>query len=151
MYRAKKIALVIPAYNEERLIRPTLQNIPQTIDKIYVVDDCSRDNMASVVQELMKSDKRIELLRHAVNQGPGGAIITGYLESAKDNNDITVVVGGDHQMPLDEVDKFLDPLIDGQADYTKGNRFFVLDKTLSKMPKLRIFGNILITALTKIA
>ena len=151
MYRNKKISLVIPAYNEEKLIKPTLENVPPIIDKIYVVDDASTDNLADVVMQMIKKDKRIELLRHQENQGPGAAIITGYLESSKDGYDIAVVIGGDHQMSLDEVGRFLDPLIDEKAHYTKGNRFFVWDKTREKMPKIRIFGNILITALTKIA
>ena len=130
---------------------PTIENVNNVIDKIYVVDDASQDNMADIVRKLSKKDKRIELIAHEENQGPGQAIITGYLKAAEDQYDITVVVGGDHQMPLDEVRKFLDPLIDGKANYTKGNRFFFWDKTRSKMPKIRIFGNILITAMTKIA
>ena len=151
MYRDKKISLVIPAYNEEKLIKPTLENVPQLIDRIYVVNDCSPDRLADVVNELAKKDKRVTLINHEENQGPGGAIITGYLQSNKDGYDIAVVVGGDYQMPLDEVEHFLDPLIDKEADYTKGNRFFVWDKTREKMPKIRIFGNIVITAMTKIA
>jgi len=151
MYRGKKISVVIPAYNEEKLIKPTLENVPTTIDKIYLVDDCSKDNMVAVAREIALGDKRIEILQHKKNMGPGQAIITGYLESSKDGYDIAVVIGGDYQMPLDEVERFLDPLIDEKADYVKGNRFFVWDKTISKMPRIRIFGNILITALTKIA
>lgn len=151
MYRAKKIAVVIPAFNEERLIEPTLAHIPALVDRIYVVDDVSTDNMVKVVQQKIQQDARITLLRHEINQGPGQAIITGYWASSKEGYDITVVIGGDYQMPMDEVERFLDPLIDGKADYTKGNRFFVWDKTKGKMPKIRIFGNILITALTKIA
>jgi glycosyltransferase involved in cell wall biosynthesis len=151
MYRDKKISLVIPCYNEEKLIQPTLANVPKVIDRIYVVDDCSTDNMDKVVLSLAKKDKRITHIRHETNQGPGQAIITGYLQSSKDDYDIAVVVGGDYQMPLDEVQKFLDPLIDNRTDYTKGNRFFVWDKTRKKMPKIRILGNIIITALTKMA
>lgn len=151
MYRDKKISLVIPAYNESKLIKPTLENVPDVIDRIYVVDDCSTDGMPDVVRSLAKKDKRIKLIEHEDNQGPGGAIITGYRASSAENYDIAVVVGGDYQMPLNEVEGFLDPLIDKQADYTKGNRFFVWDKTRSKMPKIRIFGNIVITAMTKIA
>jgi hypothetical protein len=78
-------------------------------------------------------------------------LITGYRKSSAENYDIAVVVGGDNQMSLDEVTGFLDPLIDGSADYTKGNRFLVFDATREKMPKTRIFGNIIITALTKIS
>ena len=151
MYRDKKISLVIPAYNESKLIRPTLEHVPALIDRVYVVDDKSTDNMGEVVQELSAKDSRIEYIRHSANQGPGGAIITGYLKSSENGYDIAVVVGGDYQMDLNEVEKFLDPLIDKQADYTKGNRFFFWDKTMDKMPRIRIFGNILITALTKIA
>lgn len=154
MYRDKKISLVIPAYNEERLIRPTLDGVPELIDKVYVVDDASPDNNQNeVIIECAKKDHRIELIKHEVNQGPGGAIISGYLQSSKDGYDITVVVGGDNQMPLDEVKKFLDPIIDGKADYTKGNRFLLskLEDTLEKMPKTRLIGNWIITALTKIS
>ena len=153
MYRDKQISLVIPAYNEEKLIKPTLENIPDIIDRVYVVDDCSPDNQNKVILECAKNDPRIELVKHETNQGPGGAIITGYLKSSQDNYDIAVVVGGDNQMPLHEVNRFLDPIIDGKADYTKGNRFLLsqLDDTLAKMPKTRLIGNWMITALTKIA
>lgn len=153
MYKGKKISLVIPAYKEARLISPTLEAAPAVIDKIYVVDDCSPDNQNEVVLQCAGKDPRIELIKHEVNQGPGGAIITGYLRSAKDGYDIAVVVGGDNQMPLDEVERFLNPLIDGRADYTKGNRFLLLqvEDTLKKMPRTRLLGNWLITSLTKIA
>jgi len=151
MYRDKKIALVIPAYNEEKLIKPTLENVPDLIDKVYVVDDNSKDGMAHVVEDIAKKDNRIRLLHHQKNAGPGQAIITGYLESSREGYDIAVVIGGDYQMPLNEVSRFLDPLIEGRADYTKGNRFFVWEKTRVKMPKIRILGNIMISALTKIA
>ncbi len=153
MYRKKKISLVIPAYNEEKLIQPTLANVPDVIDRIYVVDDCSPDNQNAVILGMAKADPRITLLKHTVNQGPGGAIITGYRQSALDGYDIAVVVGGDHQMDLSEVRSFLDPIIDGRADYVKGNRFILknLEDTLEKMPKIRLLANWLISALTKIA
>jgi glycosyltransferase involved in cell wall biosynthesis len=153
MYRDKKISLVIPAYKEEKLIQPTLANVPDVIDRIYVVDDCSPDNQNEVILGLAQADPRIALLKHTVNQGPGGAIITGYRQSALDGYDIAVVVGGDHQMDLSEVRSFLDPIIDGRADYVKGNRFILknLEDTLSKMPKIRLVANWVISALTKIA
>ncbi|MDA8130295.1 MAG: glycosyltransferase family 2 protein [Elusimicrobia bacterium] len=153
MYRGKKISLVIPAYNEEKLISSTLAGVPPLVDKVYVVDDVSPDRQAEVVLEYAKKDPRVTLLRHTVNQGPGGGIITGYRQSAADGYDIAMVVGGDNQMQLAEAAQFLDPLIDGRADYSKGNRFMdsKLEDTLSKMPKVRLFGNWLITALTKIS
>lgn len=153
MYREKRISLVIPAYNEAKLIKPTLEAVPALFDKIYVVDDCSPDNQCEVILERAKTDPRVTLLKHTMNQGPGGAIITGYLQSSRDEIDIAVVVGGDHQMDLSEVARFLDPIIAGQVDYAKGNRFLLskLEDTMEKMPKIRFFGNIIITALTKIA
>ncbi len=153
MYRDKKISLVIPAYNEEKLIGPTLENVPELIDKVYVVDDVSPDGQNDVILKCAEEDPRIELLRHKENQGPGGAVITGYLRSSKDGYDIAVVVGGDNQMPLEEVKNFLDPVIDGRADYIKGNRFLLsrIGDTLERMPKTRLIGNWIITALTKIA
>ena len=153
MYREKRIALVIPAYNEAKLIKPTLEGVPAQIDKVFVVDDKSPDNQNEIILQCAEKDSRIMLLKHEVNQGPGGAIITGYLQASKENYEIVVVVGGDNQMPLNEVRKFLDPIIDGKADYTKGNRFLLgqLDDTLAKMPKIRLIGNWMITMLTKIA
>lgn len=153
LYRGKRIALVIPAYNEERLIRRTLEHLPEVFAQIYVVDDCSPDRQDDVIAECARIDPRITLLKHEVNQGPGGAIITGYRQASRDGHDIVVVVGGDHQMDLGEVNKFLDPIVDGRADYVKGNRFLVgqFDDTVSKMPKVRFFANWVITALTKIA
>lgn len=153
MYREKRIALVIPAYNEEKLIRSTLQAVPPFIDRVYVVDDLSPDRQNEVILQCAETDPRITLLKHSVNQGPGGAIITGYLKASQENYDITLVVGGDNQMPLQEAPKFLDPIIDNRADYTKGNRFLLsqLDDTLAKMPKIRLIGNWMITMLTKMA
>jgi glycosyltransferase involved in cell wall biosynthesis len=153
MYRNKKISLVIPAYNEEKLILPTLESVSDIFDKVFVIDDCSPDNQNEVVLQQAKKDPRIELLRHKINQGPGGAIITGYSESLKQGYDITVVVGGDNQMSLHEVERFLDPIVDGKVDYTKGNRFLLshVEDTLEKMPKIRLVGNWIITALTKVA
>ncbi len=151
MYRKKRISLVIPAYNEQRLIKPTLENVPKMIDRIYVVNDCSTDNTADVVLDISKKDKRITLINHEKNKGVGQGIITGYLRSVEDKYDIAVVVGGDFQMPLEQVTNFLDPLIDGKADYTKGNRFLIEGNVFEDMPKIRQLGNAIISLITKIA
>lgn len=151
MYRDKKIALVIPARNEQRLIVPTLEHVPELIDHVYVVDDCSTDHTYDVVNELAKKDSRITLIQHTLNQGPGGAIISGYLRSSEEGYDLTVVVGGDYQMPLECVQDFLDPIINGEVDYTKGNRFTSGKGAFDRMPKIRLVGNMIISAMTKIA
>ena len=103
MFGEKKISLVIPAHNEERLIGPTLEGVPETIDRVYVIDDASQDSTCEVVQRHAERDQRVVLLRHGVNKGVGAAIITGYLQSSADDFDIAVVVGGDNQMPLEVV------------------------------------------------
>ena len=151
MHRGKKIALVIPAHNEERLIGPTLDAVPETIDQVYVIDDGSTDQTRQIVARYARADPRVELLEHGENRGVGQAIITGYERSSQDGHDIAVVVGGDNQMPLNQVEDLLDPLIDGQADYTKGNRFLMADTGLEDMPWTRMIGNALISIMTKMA
>ena len=151
MYKSKKIALTIPCRNEERLIGPTLEAVPESIDRIYVVDDGSTDGTRECVEKVRAIDPRIELLVHEQNQGVGQAIITGYLQASKDDYDITVVIGGDNQMPLDQVEDLLDPLVDGSVDYTKGNRFLMADEGADDMPKTRFFGNALLSIMTKMA
>jgi len=127
--------------------------VPDYVDAIYVVDDCSPDGQCDVVRKISAEDPRVILLRHETNLGPGGAIITGYRQSSADGNDITVVCGGDHQMPLDEMPHLLDPIVDGKADYAKGNRFQLskIEDTFAKMPLTRLLGNWIITGLVKIA
>ncbi len=151
MHRDRKIGLVIPAYNEERLIRPTLSHVPPLVDAVFVVDDASQDRTPAVVEEMRANDARIHLLRHERNSGPGAAIITGYRRAAEERCDVVLVVGGDHQMSLDCATRFLDPIIDGEVDYTKGNRFASGCGAFDRMPKLRLFANMLISALTKIS
>ncbi len=151
MYKNKKVALVIPAYNEEKLIKPTLQHIPDLIDRVYVIDDGSKDNMAEVIKECKKNDQRIELIQHPKNLGVGYAVITGYKKSFQDGFDITVVVGGDYQMDLAEVERFLEPLANDECDYVKGNRFLVEKNVFEDMPKIRLIGNSILSLLTKVA
>lgn len=149
MYKKLKVSLVIPAHNEERLIVPTLKDVPKTIDKIYVIDDASRDSTCQVVLNLAIKDKRITLIRHFVNKGPGNAIITGYKQSSKDNYDVAVVIGGDNQMDLADLPNFLEPFVKDEADYVKGNRFIGPGSAFKVMPGKRFFGNSMLSLLSK--
>lgn len=149
MYRGQKIALVIPARNEEKLIGETLAHVPAVIDRVFVVDDGSTD--ATAARARKSGDARVTVLVHERNRGVGAAIVTGYRAAFSDGADIAVVVGGDNQMDLAEVEAFLDPLIAGEADYTKGNRFLVPGSVLQDMPAIRLLGNSLLSAMTKIA
>jgi glycosyltransferase involved in cell wall biosynthesis len=145
VYRKKTVCLILPAYNEEKLIIPTIKGAPKIIDRIIVVDDGSIDKTAKVVKQL--KDKRIELIQHGINKGLGSALSTGYNRAKELKFDMAVVVGADNQMPLNELPNFLDPIIDGKADYTKGNRF--LNKSIREMPYQRVIGNTLLSLLEK--
>jgi len=147
MYKNHKVSLVVPAYNEQKLIKQTISKVPKCIDKIIVIDDGSTDNTVKVIKSV--KDKRIKLIKHGENKGLGAALVTGYKESIKQNVDIAVVVGGDNQMNLKEVEKFLDPIVNREADYTKGNRF--LNDSFKIMPFPRLLGNILLSSIEKFA
>jgi len=145
VYKGKTISITIPAYNEERLIVPTLIGIPDYVDKVFVIDDGSEDSTPKLVQKL--NNPKITLIKLEKNQGVGNAIKLGYLASLKQDIDIAAVVGADHQFDLDQLHLFLDPIINDEADYTKGNRFLVDAKDV--MPNKRYFGNILLSILTR--
>jgi len=150
MYRGKKVAVVVPAYNEEVLIRPTLESMPDYLDKVYAVDDCSKDRTGKIIRFISKKKKNTVYIKHKKNQGVGGAIATGYKQAVKDGMDIVSVMAGDNQMDPRELPKLFDPIIDGKADYTKGNRLLA-DPHRFGMSKWRLFGNAILTFLTKMA
>jgi len=150
MYREKTICVVVPAYNEERLIARTLESIPSLVDHIVVVDDGSADNTASLVKDAAARDARIQLICHERNRGVGAAISTGYIWCREQEVDIAAVMAGDAQMDPGDLPNLLDPLVEGRADYTKGNRL-VTGEAWSKIPQHRYLGNMVLTFLTKIA
>jgi len=150
MYRDKTIAVIVPAYNEEKLIGKVLETIPTFIDHIIVVDDASSDRTGEVVKAHQQEDSRIIYLCHTKNEGVGGAIVTGY-KWARDNEiSISVVMAGDAQMDPKDLPKLLDPVVDGEVDYSKGNRLFT-GRAWRVIPKTRYLGNAVLSFLTKIA
>ena len=151
MYRDKTVAVVVPAYNEEVLIRTVIETMPAFVDKIIIVNDKSTDNTAVVVREYVSRDPdRVVLVDLEENQGVGGAIAEGY-KVARDNQiDCTAVMAGDAQMDPGDLPKLLDPVVEGRADYTKGNRLFYGD-AWHMIPKVRYLGNSGLSLLTKIA
>lgn len=151
MYRGRKVAVVVPAYNEETQIERVIVTMPDLVDRIVIVDDCSKDRTSDVVRSNSRfAQGVVHLVRHSVNQGVGAAIASGY-EWARDNDmDIAVVMAGDGQMNPDDLPAILDPVVDDRADYTKGNRL-VTGEAFTKIPKIRFFGNSALSLLTKIA
>lgn len=151
MYRSKRISVVVPAYNEESQISRVIQTMPDLIDKIVVVNDRSRDRTSDVVRSTVAfAADRVQLIEHEVNQGVGAAIATGYEWSLCHGYDIAVVMAGDGQMNPADLPAILDPVVDGVVDYTKGNRLVTGD-AFRKIPKIRFFGNSVLSLLTKIA
>jgi len=150
MYRGHRVGVVVPAYNEQELIKEVLSGIPDYVDRVYVVDDGSNDGTSKAVQEFMGRDNRITLLRHEKNEGVGKSIIDGYKAALKEDMDIIAVMAGDNQMDPKYLPDLLDPIVEGKADYTKGNRLLG-PEYVRNMPKFRYLGNMILTFLTKIA
>lgn len=143
-----KIGVVIPAYRVEKHIAQVIRGIPQQIRTIIVVVDASPDRTRSVVEEL--ADPRVTLLVHERNQGVGGAMVTGFKEALRQELDIVVKMDGDDQMDPVHLPRLLAPLLAGECDMTKCNRYSSLG-SLKQMPIIRVIGNTGLTFLVKLA
>lgn len=152
LYKESCIAIVIPCHNERDFVPSVLSGIPDYVDEVVLVDDCSSDGTLEVMRSLENSRKGIHILRTDVNLGVGGATLTGYryVLSALPDVDVVVKMDGDGQMPPDKLDSILEPILCDDYDYSKGNRF-MMSKALSTMPGSRLFGNFVLTFMTKYA
>ncbi len=149
MYKHTAIHVVVPAYNEEAHIGAVLAAMPAYVDRVIVVDDCSTDGTARVVEGC--ADARVVLLRTERNLGVGGATVLGYRTALAHGADIVVKMDGDGQMPADALPALLDALVEQGAAYAKGNRFLERELVATRMPAERIVGNVVLTFLTKLA
>lgn len=151
VYKGKTVCVVVPAYNEELLIGRVIETMPDFVDKIVVVDDVSQDHTVDIVKKYQENmPDRLLLVIHEKNQGVGGAIATGYKWAKENDMFVTVVMAGDAQMDPADLPALLDPVVEGEADYTKGNRLVTGD-AFRAIPKIRYFGNSVLSLLTKIA
>lgn len=148
MYQGKTIGVVVPVYNEELLITDTIKSIPEFVDKVYVVNDGSTDRTAEIIQSF--NHDRILCINHSKNRGVGAAITSGYKRAQEDNVDIVVVMDGDNQMDPEHMLELITPVVEGMADYTKGDRMSIAENHKG-MSNWRRFGNWLLTWLTRIA
>jgi dolichol-phosphate mannosyltransferase len=144
----ENIVVVIPAYRVEPYIETVINNIPDWVSSIIVVDDKSPDALGKKVLGLQ--NPRVILLRHPENKGVGGAMLTGFELALNCGATIVIKVDGDNQAPLDYLFELVKPILEGRADYTKGNRFIFLDE-IKKMPFFRRIGNLALSLLTKAA
>jgi len=143
-----QIAVVIPAYRAEHHIQSVIAGIPNFVSFIIVVDDCSPDHTSELVAGC--NDHRVHLVHHERNQGVGGAVLTGYRKAIELGAEIIVKMDSDNQMDPAYLISLVAPILAGQADYTKGNRFLHADK-LKSMPITRRAGNAGLSFLTKAA
>ena len=144
-----KIAVVITAYKVSNHIIEVVSEIGKDVDAIYVVDDACPEESGKLVSSKIK-DKRVRVITHSSNQGVGGAVISGYKAALKDGADVIVKLDGDGQMDPALIKDLVFPIVEGKADYTKGNRFDSITG-LRQMPGIRIFGNGALSLMTKIS
>ena len=148
MLKQQKIAVVIPAYNEEKLIGKTVNSLPEFVDHIVVVNDGSTDQTARVLKELNQHDQRLTILTNDPNQGIGASLVKGFNRALELPVDLVFVMAGDAQCDPNYLKPMVETLLDENLDYVKANRFMHLD-ALTQMPTYRRIGNIIITLLTK--
>ena len=148
MYKERVISVSVPAHNEEHLIQKVVETMPDFVDHIVIVDDCSTDATSAKVAEL--DDPRVELIRHEQNKGVGGAILTAHRRGLELGADCFVVMAGDAQMDPAYLPALLEPIIDGGYGFAKANRFYSID-SFRGMPRHRVVGNVILSFMTKLA
>ena len=144
-----RIAVVIPSYKVVHHIVSVIADVPSKIWRIYVIDDACPEGSGKFVEDNV-SDQRVRVLYHHKNMGVGGAVMTGYQTAIVDGADIIVKIDGDGQMDVSLIPLFVEPIISGEADYAKGNRFFDLEEIRS-MPPIRLFGNAVLSLMSKLS
>ncbi len=148
MFGDKRVAVVIPAYNEERLVGRAIEQIPQFVDRIIVIDDASSDQTALIARR-WSAKRNLICIRHEVNQGVGGAIVTGYRKALELGDDVVAVMAGDAQMDPMDLPRLIEPVLSDGADYVKGDRL-AWPGVWRVMPLARFIGNHLFSLLTKL-
>jgi glycosyltransferase involved in cell wall biosynthesis len=145
MYLGARIAVVVPAHNESALIGRMLRGIPDFVDSVVVVDDASDDDTRD--QVLACGVARVRLVEHAINRGVGAAIVTGYRAARDRGADVVAVMAGDDQMDPLDLESVIRPVVEGKADYAKGDRLH--HPEVGTMPWTRRLGSAVLTWMTR--
>ena len=144
-----KIAAIIPCYRVRSHVVDVVAGVLTHVDHIFVVDDCCPEGSGDLVESTFP-DECVTVIRLPKNSGVGGATITGYKAALAAGYDVLVKVDGDDQMDLDYLPALLQPVLQGDADYTKGNRFY-RRRFLKRMPVVRLLGNSMLSMLNKVS
>jgi len=145
-----KVAVIIPCFKVKHGIIDVISKIGPEVSSIYVVDDACPDMTGKYVTEKCMTNTRVKVLYNKNNLGVGGAVITGYRAAISDNHDILVKIDGDGQMNPSLISRFIRPIKIGDADYTKGNRFFNIED-VQDMPTGRLVGNAILSFVAKLS
>lgn len=143
------VAVVIPCYKVNHHIHEVIASIPDWVERIYAVDDCCPEQSGQLVANTLK-DTRVRVIYHSENKGVGGAVMSGYRAAIEEKMRVVVKIDGDGQMDPALLPDFVLPILEGEADYTKGNRFYNLEE-IHQMPGLRLFGNAVLSLLNKLS
>jgi dolichol-phosphate mannosyltransferase len=146
----KKISVVIPAYKVSKHLRDLIPRIGSEIQNIIVVDDFCPEGSGKIAEELALEDHRISVVFHDRNMGVGGAMKSGYLKALSFDSDVIVKLDGDGQMNPEDIMKLVEPILSNSVSYTKGNRFYDVE-AITKMPKVRILGNLVLSFISKLS
>jgi glycosyltransferase involved in cell wall biosynthesis len=147
MFGSLRVAVVIPAFNEELAIAEAVARVPDWVDRVIVVDDASQDDTAR--RAITAGGRTFEIVRHPHNRGVGAAIVSGYRRTVACGLDVAVVMAGDGQMDPADLPTLLEPIAAGRAEYVKGNRF-ARSEVWREMPATRIVGNVALSLATKV-
>jgi glycosyltransferase involved in cell wall biosynthesis len=148
VYKGKKIAVVVPAHNEEPFIAEVIETMPSFVDRIYVTNDASTDGTGNILRNIVSD--RLVVTNNQRRMGAGAAMLSGYKRACSDEIDAIAIMAGDGQMDPTILERILEPVVEGKADYSKGDRLS-LPQHRDGMPAWRAFGNFLLTYLTRIA
>jgi glycosyltransferase involved in cell wall biosynthesis len=148
MYKNRRIAVVVPAYNEARHVGQVIRTVPEFVDHVIAVDDCSGDGTLDAIRAC--AGARLTALSTPSNQGVGGATMLGYAKALELGCDVVVKMDGDGQMAPEHLPLLLDAVVEQGYDYAKGNRFLAGD-SLARMPRHRLLGNVVLTFVNKLA
>lgn len=150
MLDGKTIAVLVPAFKEERFIVEVIDTMPDFVDKIIVVNDGSPDRTGALIDEAATNNPRVHPVHHEVNKGLGQSLIDGYLKARELEMDVVAVMAGDGQMAPADLESVVRPIVDGKAGYVKGNRL-LRDEVIDRMPRYRLIGNAFLSLLSKFA